>query len=75
MAITGNTGGILQTALINAHNAGAKIYYDGNCKDVDNVFSTFGAIALGMSFNQFADRCTSKPAMTLLYQLFDRHSQ
>ena len=50
---TGNTGGLLQTALTNAYNAGAKIFYDGDCKDVDNVFSTFGATALGMSFNQF----------------------
>ena len=47
------TGGILQTALTNAYNAGAKIFYDGDCKDVDNVFSTFGATALGISFNQF----------------------
>ena len=50
---TGSTGGLLQTALTNAHNAGAKIFYDGDCKDVDNVFSTFGATALGISFNQF----------------------
>ena len=49
----GSTGGILQTALTNAYNAGAKIFYDGDCKDVDNVFSTFGATALGISFNQF----------------------
>ena len=49
----GTTGGLLQTALTNAHNAGAQIFYDGDCKDVDNVFSTFGATALGISFNQF----------------------
>ena len=49
----GSTGGLLQTALTNAYNAGAKIFYDGDCKDVDNVFSTFGATALGLSFNQF----------------------
>ena len=49
----GTTGGLLQTALTNAYNAGAKIFYDGDCKDVDNVFSTFGATALGITFNQF----------------------
>ena len=49
----GSTGGLLQTALTNAHNAGAKIFYDGDCKDVDNVFSTFGASALGISFAAF----------------------
>ena len=49
----GVTGGILQSALTNACNAGAKIFYDGDCKDVDSVFATFGATALGISFNQF----------------------
>ena len=61
----GSTGGILQTALTNAYNAGAKIFYDGDCKDVDNVFSTFGATALGISFNQFETLPTAKRAMTM----------
>ena len=43
----------LQTTLTNASNAGAKIYYDGTCKDVDSVFSTFNGTALGLSFNHF----------------------
>ena len=43
----------LQTTLTNAHTAGAAIFYDGTCRDVDNVFSTFGATALGISFNHF----------------------
>ena len=56
---TGNTGGFLQTALTNAYNAGAKIFYDvynssngAGTRDVDNVFSTFGATSLGVTFDQ-----------------------
>ena len=51
---TGSTGGMLQTALTNACTAGAKIFYDGDCRDVDGVFNTFQATPLGLSFNQFA---------------------